>query len=132
MIPGEGGKERTPLSSSGVLCRQPSCQKEGNLSLVLPWHELLPLSKAARVCAWRFMGKLFYGLGFAATLTAGTGSIFAPVVIAASVIAARSAASRRSAGNIAPPTGGISRALRGDWIIATVSAPIAAANHIAA
>jgi hypothetical protein len=34
----------------------------------------------------------------------------------------------RGAGNIAPPIGGINRASRGGWIIATASAPIVAAG----
>ena len=73
------------------------------------------------------MRKLFCGLGFAATPIAGRCSGFASAVIAAGVIAARSAAVMRGAGNLAPPTGVISGASRGDWIIATASVPIAAA-----
>ena len=75
---------------------------------------------------WRFMGKLFFGLGFAATSIAGRCSGFVPAAIAVSVIAARSAAVMRGAGNIAQPTGVISTASRDGWIIATGSAPIVA------
>jgi hypothetical protein len=74
------------------------------------------------------MGKLFSGLGFAATHVAGRFSGFARAVIAASATAARSAAVRPVAGNIAPPIGGISRAPEGGWIIATGSVPIVAAG----
>jgi hypothetical protein len=78
------------------------------------------------------MGKLFSGLGFAATPIAGRCSGFAPAAIAASVIAAGSAAFMRGTGNIAPPTGVISRAPRAGWIIATGSVPIVAAGSRAA
>jgi hypothetical protein len=118
--------------NSGVLCRQPSCQNEGNRELVLPWHEPLPLSKAVYAHGWRFMGKWFCGLGFAATPIAGRCSGSARAAIAASVIAVRSAAVMRGAGNIAPPIGVISRASRGGWIIATASVPIVAGGSGAA
>jgi len=78
------------------------------------------------------MGKLFCGLGFAATLTAEICSLFAPAAIAASAIAARIAAVRHGAGNFAPPTGGISGAWKDGWIIATDSVPIVAAGSRAA
>jgi hypothetical protein len=101
---------------------------EGNRELVLPWHEPLPLSKAVYACGWRFMGKLFFGLGFAATLTVEICSGFARAAIADSVIAAWSVEDMRGAGNIVPPTDGISRAKKGGWITATASAPIVAAG----
>jgi hypothetical protein len=50
----------------------------------------------------------------------------------ASAIAARSAAVRHGAGNIAPPTGGINEASKDGWIIATASVPIVAAGSRAA
>jgi|SRR5580693_2559682 hypothetical protein len=100
---------------------------EGNRELALPWHEPLPLSKPVYAQGWRFMGKLFSGLGFAATPIAGRCSGFAPAAIAASVIAARRGAVMRGAGDIAPPIGVISRAPRGGWIIATGSVRIVAA-----
>jgi len=78
------------------------------------------------------MRKLFCGLGFAATPIAGRCSVFAPAAIAASVIAARSAAVMRGAGNIAQPTGVINTASRDGWIIATDSVPIVAAGSRAA
>ena len=78
------------------------------------------------------MGKLFSGLGFAATLTVEICSGFAPAAIVASAIAARSAAVRHGAGNIAPPTGGINEASKDGWIIATASVPIVAAGSRAA
>jgi hypothetical protein len=92
----------------------------------------LPLSKVVYAHGWRFMGKLFCGLGFAATPIAGRCSGFARAAIAASVIAARRVAVMRGAGNIAQPTGGISRASRDGWIIVIVSAPIVAADSGAA
>ena len=94
--------------------------------LVLPWHEPQPLSKAACKRGWRFTEKLFSGRGFAATRIAGRCFGFACAAIAGSGIAAQSAAAKRGAGNIAQPTGVISRASRGGWIIATASAPIVA------
>ena len=81
---------------------------------------------------WRFMGKLLSGLGFAITPIAGRCFGFASAAIAASVIAARSVAVRPVVGNIAPQTGGISRAWRGGRIIATGSVPIVAAGSGAA
>ena len=72
------------------------------------------------------MGKLFCGRGFAAIHVAGRFSGFALAVIAVSVTAALSAAVRHGASSIGPPIVVISRAPKGDWIIATVSAPIVA------
>ena len=100
--------------------------------MFLPWHEPLPLSKSVYARGWRFMGKLFCGRGFAATPIAGRCSGFALAVIAVSATAARSAAVRPGAGSIGPPIAVISRALKGDWIIATGSAPIVAAVSHAA
>ncbi len=74
------------------------------------------------------MGKLFCGLGFAATPIAWRCSGSACAAIAASDIAVRSAGVMLGAGNIAPPTGVISRASRDGWIIAIASAPIVAAG----
>ena len=73
------------------------------------------------------MRKLFSGRGFAATHVAGHFSGSALAVIAVSATAARSAAVRRGASSIGPPIVVISRAPKGDWIIATGSAPIVAA-----
>jgi len=78
------------------------------------------------------MRKLFCGLGFAATAIAGRCFLSARAAIAGRVIAARSAALMRGGGKVAPPTGVISGAPRGGWIIATGSAPIAAVGRGAA
>ena len=132
MFSGEDGKEEPRCWSSGVLYRQPSCQDEGNRELVLPWHEPLPLSKAVYAHGWRFIEKLFFGLGFAATPTAGRCSGFARAATAGSVIAVWSAAVMRGAGNVAPPIDVISRARKDGWIIVIASAPIVVAGSRAA
>ena len=72
------------------------------------------------------MGKLFSGRGFAATRIAGRCSGFARAAIAGSDIARQRVAVKRGAGSIERPTGVISRAPKGGWIIATGSARIAA------
>jgi len=95
--------------------------------VVLPWHEPQPLSKAACKRGWRFTEKLFSGSGFAATRSAGRYFGFACVAIAGSSIARRRVAAKRGAGSSARLTGVISKASRGDWIIATVRSGIAAA-----
>jgi hypothetical protein len=105
---------------------------EGNRELFLPWHEPLPLSKTAYECAWRFMGKLFSGRGFATTLTAGICFGSALVVIAGSGIAAWRVEQLRVGDNAAPLMVGINAAPRGGWIIATVSALIVAGSSRAA
>jgi hypothetical protein len=132
---GEDGKQEPRCWSSGVLFRQPSCQNEDNDELDLRSHDPLPLSKAVYARAWRFMGfmgKLFCGLGFAATAIAGRCFISARAAIAGRVIAARSAGGMRGGGKVAPRTGVISGASRGGWIIATDSAPIVAVGRGAA
>jgi hypothetical protein len=96
--------------------------------MLLPWHEPLPLSKAACMSGWRFMGKLFFGLGFAATQSAGQCSGYVRAVIAASATAARSVGGKRVAGSIVRRIGVISRASRVVWIIATVNVPIVAGD----
>jgi len=78
------------------------------------------------------MGKLFSGLGFAATQSARRCSGYVRAVIAASAIAGRSAGVNRVAGSIVRRIGVISRALRVVWIIATVSVPIVAGDSRAA
>ena len=100
--------------------------------LTLPWHEPLPLSKAACRYGWRFAGKLYFGFGFAVIPIAGRCSLSARVAIAVSVTAARSAGANHVSGSIGQPIGVISRAPRGVWIIATDSVPIGAAGTCAA
>lgn len=78
------------------------------------------------------MGKLFSGLDFAATQSAGRCSGYVRAVIAVSATAARSAGVKRVAGSIVRRIGVISRALRVVWIIATVSVPIVAGDSRAA
>jgi hypothetical protein len=73
-------------------------KKKATSELVLPWHEPLPLSKAASKSGWRFMEKLFSGCGFAATRIAGRCSGFARAAIAGSSTAVSSAAAVPGAG----------------------------------
>ena len=60
----EGGREprrwKQRGSGSATFMRRPPSK------LVLPWHEPLPLSKAACVGGWRFMGKWCSGREFVA------------------------------------------------------------------
>jgi hypothetical protein len=74
------------------------------------------------------MGKLFSGLGFAATQSARRCSGYVAAVIAASATAAQSAEIKRVDGNVVPRIVVISRASRVVWIIATVSVPIVAGD----
>src|ERR1019366_2295264 len=96
------GRRRTKKSpavrAAGLFAGGLHAKTKATSELFLPWHEPLPLSKAVYAHGWRFMRKLFCGLGFSATPIAGQCSGFAPTVIAASVIAARSAAVMRGAG----------------------------------
>jgi len=73
------------------------------------------------------MEKLFSGSGFAATRSAGRYFGFACAAIAGSSIARQRVAAKCGADSSARPTGVISKAPRGGWIIATVRSGIAAA-----
>jgi hypothetical protein len=100
--------------------------------LTLPWHEPLPLSKAACKYGWRFTGKLYSGFGFVIILSAGRSSGSARAAIAASVTAARGAGASHVSASIGRPIGVISRAPRDVWIITTASVSIGAAGACAA
>ena len=129
----EKADEKNPaVSAAGFFAGGLHAKTKATSELVLPWHESLPLSKSVYARGWRFMGKLFSGIGFAATPIAGRCSGFAPAVIAASGTAARSVVVRRGASSIVPPIAGISKAPKGGWIIATGNAPTVAAAYGAA
>jgi hypothetical protein len=125
--------KRTPLfQAAGFFVGSLHAKSEGNPELTLPWHEPQPLSKAACKNGWRFTGKLYSGFGFAIILAAGRCSGSVRAAIAGSVTAVRSAGASHVSGNSGQPIGGISRASRAGWIIATVSALIAAGSFDAA
>jgi hypothetical protein len=115
------------VSAAGFFIGSLHANAEGNLELFLPWHEPQPLSKAACKRGWRSTEKLFSGSGFAATRSAGRYFGFACAAIAGNGTARLSAAAKCGADSSARPTGVISKASRGGWIIATVRSGIAAA-----
>ena len=115
--------------------REPRCWKQrgsGSVTfmrrlpakLVLPWHEPLPLSKAACVGGWQLMEKWCSGRGLIAAKDAWRRSGFVRTEIADSAIAVRLAARKHGAGNAALPTTATSGVWRADSIIASGNVPI--------
>jgi hypothetical protein len=91
--------------------------------LVLPWHELLPVSKSAGVGGWRFREKWFSGCEFVGARDARRCSGFARTATAGSAIAVRLAAPKLVAGNAALLTAATSGVWRAGSIIATGNVP---------
>ena len=118
----EGGREprcwKQRGSGSATFMRRPPSK------LVLPWHEPLPLSKAACAGGWRFMEKWCSGREVVAARHAKRHSGFVRTAIADSAIAVRLAARKLDAGNAALPTTATSGVWRADSIIAIGNVPI--------